>query len=65
MYEGEIWRCAPEGYSRERLLDITQYKIDECSMSGYERKKNRRSIPRILSLAPLNPTKQIGQGPEK
>ena len=54
----ELWYC------RERLLDITQYKIDECSMSGYER-KNSRSIPRILSLAPLNPTKQIGQGPEK
>ena len=37
-------------YCRERLLDITQYKIDECSMSGYERKKTAEAFLKFYHL---------------
>ena len=45
-------------------ISFPDNEVDECSMSGYER-EIRRSIHQLSSTAPLNPTEQIGQGPDK
>ena len=39
-------------YCREPLLDVPQYKIDECSMSGYERKKTAEAFLEFCHLHP-------------
>ena len=46
-------------------ISFPDYKFNECSMSGYERKNYRRSVHHFLSIAPLNPTEQIGERPDK